>query len=49
LRNPIDFYPDTFEDDLYGSVRSHEAVSLIPFLNQQIVIYLIKLDLKSIR
>jgi len=33
LRHPVDYYPDNFEDDLYGSVRSHEAVSLIPFLN----------------
>lgn len=23
LRSPFDFYPDQFEDDLYGSIRSH--------------------------
>lgn len=22
LRDPYDYYPDTFEEDLYGSVRS---------------------------
>lgn len=37
LRHPVDYYPDNFEDDLYGSVRSHEAVSLIPFLNHATV------------
>lgn len=33
LRSPFDFYPDEFEDDPYGSIRPHEYVSLIPFLN----------------
>lgn len=37
LRGPIDYYPDQFEDDLYGSVRSHEAVSLIPFLDHSMI------------
>lgn len=37
LRSPFDFYPDEFEDDPYGSIRSHEFVSLIPFLNLEIV------------
>lgn len=48
LRTPFDFYPDQFEDDLYGSTRSHEAVSLIPFLNQEIVILYFILDLRSL-
>jgi 5'-3' exoribonuclease 1 len=37
LRSPVDYYPDNFEDDLYGSVRSFEAISLIPFLDQKII------------
>lgn len=34
LRNPIDFYPDQIESVTYGSIRAHEAISLIPFLDQ---------------
>lgn len=49
LRSPIDYYPDQFEDDLYGSVRSHEAVSLIPFLNHETVLFSIIPDHKSLR
>jgi 5'-3' exoribonuclease 1 len=49
LRSPIDYYPDHFEDDLYGSVRAHEAVSLIPFLNHETVPFLLILDHSSLR
>lgn len=37
LRKDIDFYPDEFEDDMYGSTRPHEAISLIPFLNLELI------------
>jgi 5'-3' exonuclease len=37
LRNPVDFYPDNVESVTYGSIRAHEAISLIPFLDQNLV------------
>jgi 5'-3' exonuclease len=37
LRNPVDFYPDAVETVHYGSVRAHEAVLLIPFLDQSLI------------
>lgn len=40
LRQPTDFYPDAVDTVTYGSVRSHEAIYLIPFLDQNIVIML---------
>ena len=33
----MDFYPDSFESDMYGSTYEYEAISLIPFLDHAIV------------
>jgi 5'-3' exonuclease len=38
LRQPVDFYPDAVESVNYGSIRAHEAIYLIPFLDQAIVL-----------
>lgn len=38
LRTPVDFYPDVVDTVTYGSVRAHEAIYLIPFLDQSLVI-----------
>ena len=37
LRRPNDFYPDSVESVTYGSIRAHEAILLIPFLDQSLI------------
>lgn len=37
LRSPVDFYPDEAETVTYGSIRSHQSILLIPFLDQSLV------------
>jgi 5'-3' exonuclease len=48
LRNPVDFYPDQIETVTYGSIRSHEAIYMIPFLDQSVVPVCLSVDLSSL-
>ena len=46
LRTPVDYYPDHIQSIPYGSTRAHEAISLIPYLDQATVLIIIS---RSIR
>jgi 5'-3' exonuclease len=37
LRQPVDYYPDSFQEEQYGSLKEHEYIALIPFLDINIV------------
>lgn len=37
LRTPIDYYPENFETDSYGTMYEHQHITKIPFLNCQLV------------
>jgi len=47
LRSPFDFYPDQIESVTYGSLRAHESILLIPFIDQTKVILLLVRSIKS--
>ncbi|CAD8183733.1 unnamed protein product [Paramecium pentaurelia] len=37
LRTPIDYYPDNFETDSYGTMYEHQHITKIPFLDCNLV------------
>ena len=45
----MDFYPDEFNEEQYGSLREHEYIALIPFLDINLVKFLMILDYESVR